>query len=149
MKGFFANVSPRRAIVDLWQVLGAPSEFRFRSLALAMAVTGGIFYVMLQQGGRGLPRPPHVIYIESWRADRTDAEIIAGNIAAQQRADAEEAAQEAREDDVRRMYKVVGAATGLETQKKFDEGTRERAAAKAAEAARAKALLEQIRNGHP
>ena len=77
MRDFFRNVSPLRAVRDLWQVLGAPSEFRMRSLVMAVLATGGIFAVMWQQGGRGLPRPPEVIYFESWRADRSDAEIIA------------------------------------------------------------------------
>lgn len=144
MKEFFRNVSPVRAIKDLWQILGAPSEFRFRSLALAMLVTGGIFSVMWQQGGRGLPRPPEVIYFESWRADRSDAEIIAGNIAATKKAKAEEAAEKAREEDVRKMYKAVGAATGLDTDAMDRQGKAEREAEARAEAARNKALLDRM-----
>ena len=35
MKSFFRNVSPRRAVVDFWQVLGAPSEYRGIALVLA------------------------------------------------------------------------------------------------------------------
>ena len=142
MKGFFRNVSPRRAILDLWQILGAPSEFRTRSLLMAASITGGIFFLMMQQEGRGLPRPPHVIYFESWRADRTDAEIIAGNIAATKKARAEEAAEEARAEDIRQMYKAVGAATGLDTQKMYNDGKVEREAEKKAADAKAKALLD-------
>ncbi|MFM2302573.1 MAG: hypothetical protein RLZZ84_2309, partial [Pseudomonadota bacterium] len=43
MKGFFRNISPRRAVVDLWEVFGAPSEYKLIGLVLATAVTGGIF----------------------------------------------------------------------------------------------------------
>ncbi|WP_072379947.1 hypothetical protein [Novosphingobium sp. NDB2Meth1] len=143
MKEFFRNVSPVRAVKDLWQILGAPSEFRFRSLALALAVTVGIFSVMWQQGGRGLPRPPEVIYFESWRADRSDAEIIAGNIEATKKARAEAAEEEARAEDVRKMYKAVGAATGLDTEAMDRQGRAEREAAKRAADARNKAILEQ------
>lgn len=143
MKEFFRNVSPVRAVKDLWQILGAPSEFRFRSLALALAVTFGIFSVMWQQGGRGLPRPPEVIYFESWRADRSDAEIIAGNIEATKKARAEAAEEEARAEDVRKMYKAVGAATGLDTEAMDRQGRAEREAAKRAADARNKAILEQ------
>lgn len=143
MKEFFRNVSPVRAVKDLWQILGAPSEFRFRSLALALAVTFGIFSVMWQQGGRGLPRPPEVIYFESWRADRSDAEIIAGNIEATKKARAEAAAEEARAEDVRKMYKAVGAATGLDTEAMDRQGRAEREAAQRAADARNKAILEQ------
>jgi hypothetical protein len=38
-------------VLDLWQVLGAPSEYRLRGLVLAGLVTGGIFYVMVNQEG--------------------------------------------------------------------------------------------------
>lgn len=143
MKEFFRNVSPVRAVKDLWQILGAPSEFRFRSLALALAVTFGIFSVMWQQGGRGLPRPPEVIYFESWRADRSDAEIIAGNIEATKKARAEAAAEEARAEDVRKMYKAVGAATGLDTEAMDRQGRAEREAAARAAEARNKAILDR------
>ncbi|GHC89040.1 hypothetical protein [Novosphingobium pokkalii] len=144
MKGFFRNVSPRRAVLDLWQVMGAPSEFRARALILAALVTGGIFYLMTQQEGRGLPKPPTIIYFESWRADRSDAEILKGNIEAQKKADAEEAAEEQRQEDIRKMYKAVGAATGIDTQKMYDDGTKERAAEKKAESEKNAALYRQI-----
>ncbi|WP_421839448.1 hypothetical protein [Novosphingobium sp.] len=144
MKEFFRNVSPVRAAKDFWQILGAPSEYRLRSLALAMLVTLGIFSVMWQQGGRGLPRPPEVIYFESWRADRSDAEIIAGNIEATKKARAEAAAEQARADDVRKMYKAVGAATGLDTEAMDRQAQAEREAEARAAAARDKALLDRL-----
>ena len=144
MKEFFRNVAPVRALKDLWQILGAPSEFRLRSLALAMLVTGGIFSVMWQQGGRGLPRPPEVIYFESWRADRSDAEIIAGNVAATKKARAEAAEEQARAEDVRKMYKAVGAATGLDTEAMDRQAKVEREAADRAVQARNKALLDRL-----
>lgn len=144
MKEFFRKVSPVGAVKDLWQVLGAPTEYRFRALGLALLVTGAIFSIMWQQGGRGLPRPPEVIYFESWRADRSDAEIIAGNIEATKRAKAEAAAEEARAEDVRKMYKAVGAATGLDTEAMDRQGKAEREAAARAAEARNKALLEKL-----
>lgn len=144
MKGFFRNVSPLRAIKELWQLIGAPTEYRTRSLLMAAAITGGIFYVMVQQEGRGLPRPPQVTYFESWRADRSDKEIIAGNIAATKQARAEAADDEARAEDVRQMYKAVGAATGVDTQTLYDKGKIEREAEARAVAAQNKALLGKL-----
>lgn len=143
MKAFFSQVSPRGALVDLWRVLGAPSEYRWRGMALALAMTGSIFAVMLQQEGRALPPPPKVIYFNSWRADRSDAEIVAGNIAAARKARAEAAEEARRDEDIRHMYKVVGAATGLDTEAMDRKGKAERAAAERAEAAHAKALLDR------
>jgi len=144
MKEFLRNVSPVRAIKDLWQVLGAPTEFRWRGLALAVLFTSFIFSIMWQQGGRALPRPPEVIFFESWRADRSDAEIIAGNVEATKKARAEAAAEEARAEDVRAMYKAVGAATGLDTEAMDREAKAEREAEARAAAARDKALLEKL-----
>jgi len=144
MKAFFRNVSPRRAVLDFWKVLGAPSEFRTRALIMAGLVTGGIFCLVTQQEGRGLPKPPTIVYFESWRADRSDAEIIKGNIAAQKQADAEAAAEDQRQEDIRKMYKAVGSATGIDTQKMYDDGTKERAAEKKAEADKNAALYRQI-----
>lgn len=149
MKEFFRNVSPRRAVLDLWQFVGAPREYRVTGLVLASCVTGGIFLVMVNQAWRGMPRRPEVIYIQSWRADRSDAEIIAGNIEASRKAKAEAAEAEMHAENIRRMYKAVGAATGLDTQKMYDEGRAEREAEKRAEDARNKALLDRYLEKKP
>lgn len=143
MKTFFSQVSPRGAVLDLWRVLGSPGEYRWRGLALALVMTGSIFAVMLGQEGRALPPPPKVIYFNSWRADRSEAEIIAGNIAAARRARAEAAEAERRDEDIRQMYKAVGAATGLDTETMDRNGRAERAAEARAVAARNKALLDR------
>ena len=58
MKEFFRNVSPVRAIKDLWQILGAPTEYRWRGLAFAVLAPGGIFSVLGEPVGRGLPPTP-------------------------------------------------------------------------------------------
>ena len=144
MKGFFRNVSPRRAVRDLWQVLGAPSEFRWPALALAAMVTGSIFWIMIHQEGRALPPPPKIIYFESWRADRSDKDIIAGNIEAARKAKAEAAEEERRAEDIRQMYKAVGAATGLDTNTMYKQGNVERDAEAKAQAAHDKALLDRF-----
>jgi hypothetical protein len=143
MKEFFRNVSPRRAVLDLWQVLGAPTEYRWPGLALAALVTGSIFWVIINQEGRALPPPPKIIYFNSWRADRSDKDIIAGNIAAARKARAEDAEEERRAEDIRQMYKAVGAATGIDTDRMYKQGNVDRAAEAHAEAAKNKALLDR------
>ena len=143
MKAFFRNVSPRRALVDLWQVLGAPSEYRAIALVLAAMITGGIFFVMSNQGGRGLPRPPVVTYFPSLLEGRSDAEILAENRIASAKARAEEAEEEASAERVRQMYKAVGNATGVDTKKAYDEGVAERAEEKRKIDAARKAILDK------
>ncbi|MFN3469004.1 MAG: hypothetical protein ACK4Z7_04815 [Novosphingobium sp.] len=143
MKGFFRNVSPRRAVIDLWEVLGAPSEYRFVGLLMAMAVTGGIFYVMGQQGGRGLPRPPELIYFPSLAEGRSDAEILAENREATAKARAEAAREEESAERIRQMYRAVGNATGIDADKAYEAGKAERAAIEAKIDAERKVLLEK------
>lgn len=148
MKGFFRNVSPRRAAIDLWEVIGAPSEYRFVGLVMAAAVTGGIFYVMNQQGGRDLPHPPKIVYFPSFLEGRTDAEILAENRKATAEARAREAEEEASAERVRQMYRAVGNATGVDADKAYAEGNKEREAIKAKIDAERKAILDRnlVRN---
>jgi hypothetical protein len=127
---FWRNVSPRRAARDLHEQLIAPNPHRLRFMALAAAVTASIFLLMFKQEAKGPPRPPEIVYFPSFLPGRTDAEIIAGNIEATRKMKEEEAAREAREDEVRKIYRAVGNATGIDADKAFAEGTREREAAK-------------------
>lgn len=143
MKQFLHQVSPRRAVLDLWKILGSPSEFKWRGLLFATLITGSMLWVMVHQGGRALPLPPKVIYFNSWRADRSDAEIIAGNIAAARAAREEAAAAEARAEDMRQMYRAVGKASGLDADKTYEQGKIDRANAARARAAADKALLDR------
>lgn len=143
MKAFFRNVSPKRALLDLWQVLGAPGEYRWRSIVLAAMVTGGITWVMLQQQWRGLPHPPKVIYFPSYLPGRTDDQIRAENIEATRKARAAEAEEEARQERIRQMYRAVGNATGVDTKRPYDEGKAEREAAKKALDARNAEVLRK------
>ncbi|WP_428334458.1 hypothetical protein [Novosphingobium sp.] len=144
MSTFWSNVSPRRAIRDIWQILGAPSEFRFPALAIAALITGSIFWLMVNQEGRALPPPPKILYFESWRADRSDKDIIAGNIKAAREAKAQAAAEEARAEDMRQMYKAVGSATGLDTDTMYKQGKIDRIAEDKARAAKDQALLNRF-----
>ncbi len=143
MKSFFRNVSPRRAIIDFWQVLGAPTEYRGIALVLSAIITGTIFVALGSEGGRGLPDPPKVIYFPSLIAGRTDAEILAENRIATAKARAEEAELEAGQERARQMYRAVGNATGVDTVKAYEEGKAERAAAKAKVDAERKAILDK------
>jgi hypothetical protein len=99
---------------------------------------------MIHQEGRALPPPPKIIYFESWRADRSDKDIIAGNIEATRKAKAEAAEEERRAEDIRQMYKAVGAATGLDTNTMYKQGNVERDAEAKAQAAHDKALLDRF-----
>lgn len=133
---FFRNVSsPRGFVQDFVAVVRQAGDNRWRIAAAAAACTIAVFSVMFQEGARGLPRPPQVTYITVWDPHRTEAEIIASNIANQRRKDRLAAEQARREEDVRNMYKTLGRMSGMDV----DKIEKQAAAERAAEAARQKA----------
>ena len=139
------QASPRGALNDFREVFRQAGSNRWRFAALAAAMTIGLFSVMWQEEARGLPRPPTVTYISSWSADRSDAEIIASNKANQQAQDRLRAEQARREEEVRKIYKTIGRASGMDVDAIEKKAMAERAAEKAradAEAARVRELQE-------
>jgi hypothetical protein len=111
---FWRQVSPRGAIADFRVVFQQAGRHRWRIAALSAAATTATFSVMWNEQGVGPPRPPEVTYIKSWTEPRSDAEIIASNIANQRRKERLEALQKRREEEVRQMYASLGRATGLD-----------------------------------
>ena len=132
---FWRNISPTGAIGDFITVFRGAGPNRWRFMVPAALMTFGIFYVIAQEGGRGPPRPPKVIYINSWRADRSDAEIIAGNIANQKRKDALAAEEAQHAESVRQMYKTLGRYSGMDVDAIEKKAMAERAAEEAAKGA--------------
>ncbi|HEY0958215.1 MAG TPA: hypothetical protein VGE05_02960 [Novosphingobium sp.] len=111
---FWRQVSPRGAITDFITVFRQAGKNRWRIAVASAIMTTAIFSVMWQEGGRGLPRPPMVTYITVWDPHRTQAEIIASNIANQKRKERLAAEQAKRDEEVRQMYKSLGRATGMD-----------------------------------
>lgn len=138
---FLRKVSPRGAIADFRTVYEQAGNNRWRFALAAAAVTFSIFSVIWQEGGRGLPRPPVVTYITSWPADRTDAEIIASNIANQRRKERLAAEQAKRDEDVRQMYKTLGRVSGMDVEAIEKQAMAERAAQAKAAKARSEAAV--------
>ena len=71
---------------------------------------------------QGPPGRPKVTYITSWPEHRSDAEIIASNMANQRRKDALAGEQAKRDEAVRDMYKALGRASGMDVD--GDRGAR-------------------------
>ena len=74
--GMWRDVSPRGAIADLAEVWRQAGANRWRYAVLAALPPLGIFAVFAQEEARGLPPPPKITYITSWRADRKPASCI-------------------------------------------------------------------------
>jgi hypothetical protein len=138
-RSFLRNVSsPRGMVADFVEVVRQAGDNRWRIGIAAAACTVAVFSVMWQEGGRGAPRPPEITYITVWDPHRTEAEIIASNIANQKRKERLAAEQAKREEDVRQMYKALGRASGMDV----DAIEKKAKADQAAEAARAKAAAQ-------
>lgn len=134
---FWRDVSPRSLWSDLRTVIEQAGANKWRIGLLSAATTFGIFSIMWQEGGRGLPRPPQVTYITSWPADRTEAEIIASNIANQKRKEKLAAEQARRDEEVRQIYKTIGRYSGMDVDAIEKKAMAERAAEEASREASA------------
>ena len=113
-RNFFRRLNPLNALGDLGHELATPYQHRFKFMALALALTFAIFSVIWQEGDAGLPLPPKVVYVESLAPDRTDAEIMAGNVAATKAGRAAEAEEAARAERIQEMYKALGRVSGMD-----------------------------------
>jgi len=147
---FITLINPVHAARDFWSVWRQENPYRLRIVAVSAALTFCIFTVMFGEEQRIEPRAPKITYISSYDPGRSDQEIIASNIANQERKEAEQADQEKRAAEVRARYEYVGRMFGMDVEEAKRKGEAERAAqAKAKEEARQRALAEiEARQGN-
>lgn len=136
---YFRQVSPTGAIADFATVWRQAGSNRWWIALFSAAATLGLFSVMWQEEVRGAPPRPTVTYITVWPSHRTDAEIIASNIANQKRKDRLAAEQAKRDEEVRKVYKTLGRMSGMDV----DAIEKKAAAERAADAAAQKAAIEK------
>ncbi|MBW8911536.1 MAG: hypothetical protein JF564_06555, partial [Sphingomonas sp.] len=78
MGNFLGRFNPFRAFLDLRRYLGTRQKyevlFLFASLMVCIVIVGG--FAAGSRVERQWQRPT-IIYVQSWRADRTNAEIVA------------------------------------------------------------------------
>lgn len=133
---FWRNVHPTGALADFRAVFEQAGRHRWRFAALAAATTWAVFSLITREETRIPPRPPEITYITSWRAGRSDAEIMAGNIANQKRKDRLAAEQAKRDEEVRGIYKAIGRVSGMDVDAIERQAKADQAAEAKAEAAR-------------
>ena len=133
---FFRRFNPLNALGDLGHELATPYPHRFKIMALALALTIGVFSVMWQEGAAGLPHPPKVTYVDSYLPGRTEEEIVAGNVAATRASRAAAAEQAASDERIRQMYKTLGRVSGMDVEAIEAKAEAERAAEARQRAAR-------------
>ena len=145
---FLRRLNPLAALGELGSELAKPYPHRFKIMAASAVVTVGLFSVMWQEGAAGLPHPPKITYIQSFDPNRSEAEIVAGNIAATKAARAAEAEQAASAERVRQIYKTLGRVSGMDVDaieaKAKAEAAAEAAAKTAGTARMPKARVERV-----
>ena len=97
--------SPRAALADLRTFVRHRRREQWIGLALAVLATLVIVVIFFLDSKVNTAPPKRVIYVESWSADRTDAEIIADQ--KKDQAQKEERARE-RQRQFQKLEKQLG-----------------------------------------
>ncbi len=106
MSWFPRPVGPRAAFADLSAFLRQRGREQWIGAALAMLVTIIIVIIFFVDSQVNTAPPPRIVYVEQWRADRTDAEIIA-----QQQTD--QAARDAAIRERQRQFQQLERRLGI------------------------------------
>ncbi|WP_336985714.1 hypothetical protein [Altererythrobacter aquiaggeris] len=112
--GFLKRFNPKPGVEDFISEFSRPNPYRWRILAVSVALTFTIFSVFTYEGAKGPPVLPEVTYITSWADDRTDAEILASNIENQRLKDERAAMMEESLKARKEMYRALGRASGMD-----------------------------------
>ena len=146
---FLRNINPVGALADLRSVYREAGPARWRNAAVAAMCTFGIFGIMAMQNWVGERRLPEITYINSWSADRTEAETKAFIIANQKKKDAREKAQAESDAEAQRLWMAVGKASGMDVDAIKRRAEADAAAEKTKAAARDAATLAAARAKAP
>lgn len=136
-----SKVNPAEGAADFWREFTRPNPYRWPILGVSILLTGALLYPMTQERVRIPPKPPKVTYITSFDPNRTDAEIIASNIENQRIQDERRAAEEARIERRKEIYRSLGRATGLDVDEMERQIAEDEARDAAAEDARRAGML--------
>ncbi len=141
------RISPKYDVAggvgDLWNELKRPQPYRWPILFASCALTGLGLYPFVKERVYPPPPKPDIVYLTTFAPDRTEAEIIASNLENQERKEARQRLEEARIEKRREMYRALGQATGIDT----DKMEAEIAAEKAREEAATRKKVEQATGG--
>ena len=107
MSWFPRPVAPTAAFRDLGAFMRQRSSEQLIGAALALLTTIIIVILVLVDSKINTAPPPQIVYVESWSADRTDAEIVE-----QQKKD--QAARRQAELEKQRQYQKLEKRFGIE-----------------------------------
>lgn len=120
-------------VADFWQEWKKPNPYRWPIMGASVLMSALVLGWLSQEVYYYPPEQPEITYITTFAEGRTDEEIIQSNIENQRRKE-ERAAELAEIEERRReIYKIIGAATGIDVDAMEAEAEAERAAAEQAE----------------
>jgi hypothetical protein len=114
MRGYLSRFSPRGGFEDFLAYWRQPTPYRWQILGASVALTFTLMVLFVPESQRAEPARPEVTFISTFAPGRTDAEIIASNIANQKRQDELRARRAALEERKKEMYRRLGRATGID-----------------------------------
>ena len=126
-----SRLNPVGGFADLWHEFRKPTPYRWPILLASMLMTIGLLYWVTQERVILPPERPKVSYITTLPEGRSDAEIVAANIANQQVKEKRAAEQAEREEQARDAYRALARASGMDVEAMEAEIARERAAEEA------------------
>ena len=129
---FWHKLNPTDAVSDFVSVYRMAGSNRWWFLLAAAGMTALVFSLVVREEHRILPKPPEIIWINSWRLDRSDAEIRADVLENERRKEAEQSEQAKRDEEVRQIYKTVGRLSGMDVDAIEAKARAEQAASAAA-----------------
>lgn len=143
LRDVMKSSNPTGAIGDFLQVYRQAGKNRWWISLVAGAITFGLFLSLSYESWKRPRELPQIIYITTFAPDRTEAESLEFRKAKQREREEREAAYAAADAEGRRLYKQLGAATGMDVEAIEKRAEAERAAAKAAEQAKIDSILKQ------
>ena len=126
-----SRFNPAPGALDFWNEFRKPNPYRV-PLLLASTVPFGLIFYALSDTYYVTPDRPQIDYITTFDPERSDAEIIASNIANQEVKELREARDAELAQRKRDIYKALGEATGMDVEEIERRADEERAAAAAA-----------------
>ena len=109
-----SRYNPVDGIADFWNEIRRPTPYRWPVLALSLLSTFGLLYWIIRENTLVPPEPPKVSFSSTFAAGRSDAEIMASNVANEKRKERLAAEQAKRDEEVKDMYRKLGRATGVD-----------------------------------
>jgi len=113
-KTYWKDVSPTGAMGDLVHELKRPNPYRWRILGISVLATLALGYIAIPKSQRADPPKPEVTYIATLDPNRTDAEIMAENIANQKRQDVIRGYKRQADEQRKQFFRTLGRTTGLD-----------------------------------